>query len=81
MRPRYMTAIRSAKWAAVERSCVIIEHPHPVLPETVEEAEDPARTETSSIETGSSAIRSFGSSTSAAAIATRWRWPPESSCG
>ena len=41
----------------------------------------PARTETSSIETGSSAIRSFGSSTSAAAIATRWRWPPESSCG
>ena len=40
-----------------------------------------ARTETSSIETGSSQISPSGSSTSAAAIATRWRWPPDSSCG
>ena len=39
------------------------------------------RTEASSIETGSSQIRPSGSSTSAAAIATRWRWPPESWCG
>ena len=41
----------------------------------------PARTDTSSIETGSSATSSLGSSTSADAIATRCRWPPESSCG
>ena len=39
------------------------------------------RTETSSIETGSSQMIPSGSSTSVAAIATRWRWPPESSCG
>ena len=41
----------------------------------------PARTETSSMDTGSSAMSSRGPMTSAAAIATRWRWPPESSCG
>ena len=41
----------------------------------------PARTETSSIDTGSSATSSLGSSTRLAAIATRWRWPPDSSCG
>ncbi len=36
------------------------------------------RIETSSIEIGSSAITTFGSTASARAIATRWRWPPES---
>jgi hypothetical protein len=30
---------------------------------------------------GSSAMRSLGSSASAMAIITRWRWPPDSSCG
>ena len=39
------------------------------------------RIETSSIEIGSSAITTFGSTASARAIATRWRCPPESSCG
>ena len=39
------------------------------------------RIETSSIEVGSSARTTFGSTASARAIATRWRWPPESSCG
>jgi hypothetical protein len=38
-------------------------------------------TDTSSMETGSSATRSSGSSTRLAAIATRCRWSPESSCG
>ena len=33
------------------------------------------------METGSSATTSSGPSTSAPAITTRWRWPPESSCG
>ena len=39
------------------------------------------RIETSSIDVGSSAIRTVGSTASARAIATRWRCPPESSCG
>jgi hypothetical protein len=37
--------------------------------------------ETSSAETGSSAMISFGRSASARAIPIRWRWPPENSCG
>ena len=39
------------------------------------------RIETSSIETGSSATITSGSMTSAPAMTTRWRWPPDSSCG
>ena len=38
-------------------------------------------TVTSSAVVGSSAMTSFGSSPKAAAISTRWRMPPESSCG
>lgn len=41
----------------------------------------PARTETSSIETGSSATSSFGSGMSARANTTRCNCPPDSSCG
>ena len=37
--------------------------------------------ETSSAETGSSAMISFGCSPSARAIPIRCRWPPENSCG
>ena len=40
-----------------------------------------AWTETSSAETGSSATMSAGDGASAAAMPTRWRWPPDSSCG
>ena len=36
---------------------------------------------TSSAVVGSSAISSFGCNAQAIAITTRWRWPPESSCG
>ena len=36
------------------------------------------RIETSSIEMGSSHRITLGSTASARAIATRWRWPPES---
>ena len=39
------------------------------------------RIETSSIEVGSSAINTAGRTASARAIATRWRCPPDSSCG
>ena len=41
----------------------------------------PMRIETSSIEIGSSAITTLGFAASARAIATRWRCPPDSSCG
>ena len=37
--------------------------------------------ETSSAVVGSSATISFGSAHSASAITTRWRMPPENSCG
>ena len=40
-----------------------------------------AWSETSSIDAGSSQMRNSGSMTSARAMATRWRWPPESSFG
>jgi hypothetical protein len=40
-----------------------------------------ACTVTSSAVVGSSAISSSGSLASAMAIITRWRWPPDSSCG
>ncbi|EAU48510.1 hypothetical protein R2601_03018 [Salipiger bermudensis HTCC2601] len=40
-----------------------------------------ACTETSSAEVGSSRNSTSGSRISARAIATRWRWPPESWCG
>src|SRR6266536_523611 len=36
-----------------------------------------ARSEASTIETGSSATISFGLSNSARATITRWRWPPD----
>ena len=39
------------------------------------------RMETSRLATGSSATIMSGSSTIAPAMQTRWRWPPESSCG
>src|SRR5699024_5818048 len=38
-------------------------------------------TVTSRAVVGSSAITSFGSRVRAIAMSTRWRWPPESSCG
>ncbi len=40
-----------------------------------------ARTDTSSAEVGSSATSSPGRSASARAMATRWRWPPDSWLG
>ena len=40
IRPRYMTAIRSAKWAAVERSCVIMRIPSPLRRSSSRRAED-----------------------------------------
>ena len=41
----------------------------------------PRRTETSSIEVGSSAMITSGLTARARAMLMRWRWPPDSSCG
>jgi len=41
----------------------------------------PLRSDTSSIDTGSSATSTSGPRVIAQAMATRWRWPPESSWG
>ena len=38
-------------------------------------------TDTSSADVGSSSTRTSGCRTTARAIAMRWRWPPENSCG
>ncbi len=82
MRPRYMTATRSHIDQASPTSCVI--RSSDSCRETRRSASRRStcvRTETSSAETGSSQTSASGSSASAAAITTRWRWPPESSCG
>ena len=41
----------------------------------------PARTNTSRADVGSSRMRICGSAASARAIAARWAWPPDISCG
>ena len=80
--PAYMTAISSATSATTPRSWVII---------TIAVSSSACRrwirsricawTVTSRAVVGSSAISSFGSLASAIAIITRWRMPPENSCG
>ena len=40
-----------------------------------------ASTDLSSADTASSRMTSRGRSASARAMLTRWRWPPDSSCG
>ena len=78
-RPRYMTAIRSHSDHARLRSWVMNSSASSRrFLSSSSTARICACTETSSIETGSSQISPSGSSTRAAAIATRWRWPPES---
>ena len=82
MRPAYITAISSVTSATTPRSWVIIT--------TAVSSSDCsfwisvricAWTVTSSAVVGSSAISSLGSLISAMAIITRWRMPPENSCG
>ena len=61
MRPRYITAIRSAKCAAVDRSWVIMRMPiRPSRRSLSSRVSTPARTETSSMDTGSSASSRSG---------------------
>src|SRR3954451_3550226 len=82
MRPRYMTATRSQKYSTIERSCVMNRHENPSSAWRSESRlRIEAWTETSSAEIGSSAISRLGRTLSARARPTRWRWPPDSSCG
>ncbi len=82
MRPAYITAIRWARPATTPRSWLIQISPIPIS------AASPCICDricdwmvTSSAVVGSSAMIRSGSCSSAMAIATRWRMPPENSCG
>ena len=81
-RPRYMTATRSDTDFTTARSCAMN---NSVRPKRAFMSSSRlticARIETSSAETGSSQTIRLGSSTSARAMAMRWHWPPENSCG
>ena len=79
MRPRYMTAIRSAIRRATPRSCVTNSTAMPSLRRrSPSRLSTPAATDASSADVGSSQSRMRGGTMMARAIATRWRWPPES---
>ena len=77
-----MTATRSAMVHARPRSWVTMMMVRPSSSRRpMSSCRISPRTDASRFETGSSATITSGSSTSAPAITTRWRWPPESSCG
>src|SRR5690625_865894 len=76
--PRFITAIVSETKRTVEMSWEMNTRPSPnSLLRSISRFSTCARTETSSALVGSSATMIPGSSASARAIATRWRWPPE----
>ena len=82
IRPRYMTQIRSAKRAAVERSCVIMSTARPRSRSSSRMREDPGAHGDVEHRDGLVGDEEIGlRATRLAAIATRCRWPPESSCG
>ena len=82
IRPAYITAIRLQMSTSVERSCVMKMIASPSSRwSSASSLSTWAWTITSSAVVGSSAIRSLGSHASASPIRTRWRCPPESSCG
>ena len=82
MRPAYITATRSAVSAITPMSCVtsITDVPWSRV-SRFSSAMICAWIETSSAVVGSSAMIRRGSAQSASAITTRWRMPPENSCG
>ncbi len=80
--PAYMIAMRSLNSTSSERSCVMKSTAKPSRFLSVSSSCRISRcTTTSSAVVGSSITISSGSSASAIAITTRWRMPPESSCG
>src|SRR5215218_6137777 len=81
MRPRYITPMRPSheKCLATARSWVMNRNATPSSfcnPSNM--LSNPMRSETSTIETGSSATMNSGFTVSARATETRWRCPPES---
>ena len=82
MRPRYITATRSASCSTSARSWAMNSIARPSWRcRSASRLTICARTETSSADTGSSHTMNFGSTESARAMPTRWRCPPENSCG
>ncbi len=81
-RPAYMTTTSSACSAITPRSWLTMSRAMPVsLLRRARSSRIWDCTVTSSADVGSSAISRSGPSASAIAIITRWRMPPESSCG
>ena len=82
IRPPFITQTRSAILRTMPRSCVMSSSD---MPDSACSSRSSARIcawiVTSSAVVGSSAISRSGSLASAMAIITRWRWPPDSSCG
>ena len=82
IRPAYITATRSARVAAMPMSCVIMMTPAPVMSRALRSRLRICFcTVTSSAVVGSSQMISAGSFAIAMAMTTRWRIPPENSCG
>src|SRR5262249_52440535 len=80
--PRYITAIVWLMWATAARSWAMKRYDTPSWAcRSLSKFRICARIETSSADTGSSSTMTLGASDSARAIAMRWRWPPENSCG
>ena len=80
--PAYITAMRVATCATTGRLCEIKTYVRANSRcNSCSRSRTCAPTETSRAETGSSATTSFERRISARAIPTRWRWPPENSCG
>src|SRR5438067_11335264 len=80
--PRYMTAVRSARWPTTDMSWVMKNRPTPVSRRSrPSRLRTMARTDTSSDDTASSHTISDAPAARALAIATRWRSPPDSSRG
>ena len=80
--PAYMTPSRSQRLACTARSCVTNSSDEPIscwISRII--ASTPFCTTTSSAVVGSSAMMKSGRQTVASAIVTRWRMPPDSSCG
>src|SRR5690606_18595833 len=80
--PAYMTVMRCAISATSARSWLTKTIANPSFSRSSSSSATTwAWTVTSRAVVGSSAMMSFGSRVSAMAMSTRWRWPPESSCG
>ena len=82
IRPRYITATRSAMCRTTDRSCATNRYDRPSAALQLFEQVDDARADRHiQRRTGSSSTSTFGSSASARAMPMRCRWPPENAWG